>query len=83
LGDFIASALEEGSTMPADFLYLPLMLGALKIATKVRLPDEDVTHTLQLIQAARQARPEVLVDEDMANADKLFDVMLGQAINEV
>ncbi|MEM7031620.1 MAG: hypothetical protein AAF629_18845 [Chloroflexota bacterium] len=77
---YIADALDEGDSIPPDFLYLPLMLGALRIVEKVRLPGEDVKQTLQLIQAARQERPDVFVDEDMANARQVFDHLLKKAV---
>lgn len=77
---YIANALDEGSLLLADFLYVPLMIGALRVITKVRLPDEDIYHTLQLIKKARQARPDVLIDDDMAAANKLFNHLLQQTM---
>jgi len=75
---YIATALDEGNSLMADFLYVPLMLGALKVVARVRLPDEDVYQTLQLIQQARQARPDILLDDDMVEANKLFKQLLSQ-----
>jgi hypothetical protein len=77
---YIANALDEGSSLLADFLYVPLMIGALRVITRVRLPDEDIYHTLQLIKKARQARPGVLIDDDMAEANKLFYHLLQQTM---
>ena len=78
VGNYVANALDEGHTMPADFLYLPLMLGALKIITKVKLPDEDLQQTLQLVKQARRERRDILLDDDVARADKVFDHLLKQ-----
>jgi hypothetical protein len=66
-----------------DFLYLPLMMGGVKVAGKVRLPDENQRQTLQLIRQARQARPEVFTDDEMAVADKVYDQLLNQALSQV
>ena len=83
LPSFIADSLEDGSTLMPDFLYLPLMMGGVKIAGKVRLPDENQRQTLQLIQKARQARPEVFADDEMAMADKVYDQLLNQALSQM
>ena len=56
------------------------MLGALTIVEKVRLPDEDVKNTLQLIQAAWRERTDVFVDEDMAQARQIFELLLKKAL---
>ena len=76
---YIAEALDEGATLPAGLLYLPLMLGALRVVKKVHLPDEDIEHTLRLIHTARQERPDVFVDEDMAQANQVFNHLLNSA----
>ena len=73
---FIADALDEGASIPPDFLYLPLMLGALRVVTKVHLPNEDIGNTVRLIQAARQERSDVFVDKDMAQANQAFNHLL-------
>jgi hypothetical protein len=76
---FIADSLEDGSALPPEFLYLPLMLGGIKVANKVRLPDEDQRQTLQLIHKARQARSAVFADEEMATAGRVFKQLIDQA----
>ncbi len=81
--NFIANALDSGNPIPPDFLYLPLMIGALKVVTKVRLPDEDIRHTIRLIQKARQERPDVLGDEDLRKADQVFNHILKQMMSGV
>ena len=74
--DATVTLIDEGATVPPDFLYLPLMLGALRVVNKVHLPDEDVGHTIQLIQAARQERQDVFIDEDMAQANQVFNHLM-------
>jgi len=83
VNNFIATALDEGQSIPPDFLYVPLMIGALKVVTKVNLPNEDIQHTVRLIQKARQERTGILVDADMANANKLFEHLLQQTLKGV
>jgi hypothetical protein len=78
VGSYVANALDEGHTIPPDFLYLPLMLGALRIITKVKLPDEDLHHTLQLVKKARRERRDILLDADVTRASKIFDHLLNQ-----
>jgi len=80
--DYIADALEEGAALEADFLYLPLMMGAVAVIRQVRLPDEDIGHTLQLVQAARQARPELFADEELQIADQIFNRLLQKAMSQ-
>ena len=79
---YIADALDEGGTMPADFLYLPLMIGALSIVSRVRLPDEDVSNTISLVETAHDMRPDVLADDDMARARQVFTGLLKQLQSE-
>jgi hypothetical protein len=82
LADYLIEALEEGVPLEIDFLYLPLMLGALHIIHQVRLPDEDVKHTLQLIKQARQARTELFTDEYMQEASKMYDSLLQKVTSQ-
>jgi len=80
---FIADALDQGINIPPDFLYLPLMMGAMKVVTRVQLPDEDLRNTVQLIQKGYQARPEILTDEDMIQANQVFNHLLKQTMESV
>ncbi|RME42533.1 MAG: hypothetical protein D6796_14270 [Caldilineae bacterium] len=80
--DYIADALEEGEALDPNFLYLPLMMGAVTVIRQVHLPDEDVGHTLQLLQTARRARTELFADEDLQIADQIFDRLLQRAMSQ-
>jgi hypothetical protein len=77
--NYLIDTLDEGSPLEPDFLYLPLMMGALNVVRKVRLPDEDVAHTVQLIKAAKKARQDLFIDEEMKEADDIYTKLLKKA----
>jgi hypothetical protein len=58
--DLVADRVERGGTLPAEFLYLPLLLGGLMVADKVRLAGEDLAQSLDLLTKARQQREDEL-----------------------
>ncbi len=70
--EYIVDALEDGLPLEEDFLYLPLMLGAVLILKQVRLPNEDISQTIQLVHKARKARKSLFTDEDTAPADAMY-----------
>jgi hypothetical protein len=73
LTDLIADRVEHGGTLPAEFLYLPLLLGGLMVADKVRMPGEQLEQSLDLLAKARQQRAEALseIPELIALLDQL------------
>lgn len=58
--DLVADRVERGGTLSAEFLYLPLLLGGLLIASQVQMPGEDPSQSLDLFAQARQQREEEL-----------------------
>jgi len=54
--DLIAGRLEHGGAVPAEFLYLPLMLGGLMVSSQVTMPGEDAAQSLSIFAKARQLR---------------------------
>ena len=54
--DLVADRVERGGTLPAEFLYLPLLLGGLMVASKIQMPGEDADQSLDLFAKARQQR---------------------------
>lgn len=82
LAEYLSDALEEGSPLEIDFLYLPLMLAALRIVRQVRFSEEDVEETLMLMSQARTARTELFADEELQEVDRLYDTWLQQAMAE-
>ncbi len=70
--DYIVDALEDGAPIEEDFLYLPLMLGAVLILKQVRLPNEDVPNTIALVKQAQFARENLFRDEETRQAQQLY-----------
>jgi hypothetical protein len=54
--DLVADRIEHGGALPAEFLYLPLLLGGLMVASQVQLPGEDSAQSLDLFAKARKQR---------------------------
>ncbi len=78
--NFIADNLETGETLEADFLYLPLLMAGTFITPKLVLDGEDARHSLALMKLARAARPDLFKDEEMAQANKLYEAILKKAL---
>lgn len=77
LTDFVAGRLEQGGSLPAEFLYLPLLLGALIVTGEVQMPGENVAQSLQLLAKARQQRTPDLSENPELNV--VLDRLLQQA----
>lgn len=77
---FIAESIETGQEIDIEFLYLPLLMAGTHIASKVRLEGEDVQHSLALMKKAREARKDLFLDEDMAQANKIYNQILKTAL---
>jgi len=75
VGDLVASRAEQGGLLPAEFLYLPLILGGLLIAGRVLMPGEQLSQSLGLLAQARQKRTAELQEnpELVAILDRLLD----------
>ena len=56
VADLVVARVERGGTLPAEFLYLPLLLGGLMVASKIQMPGEDTDQSLDLFTKARQQR---------------------------
>jgi hypothetical protein len=80
LANHIANNIDLGQPLDMDFLYLPLLLAGTQICDKVRFQGEDVKHTLALMKKARDARIELFTEEDMAQADKVYNRILTRAL---
>lgn len=75
--DLLASRVEQGGILPAEFLYLPLLLGGLLVAHQVLMPGENVAQSLGLLVKARQARTAELAENPELNA--ILDLLLKEA----
>jgi hypothetical protein len=79
IADLVADRVERGGVLPAEFLYLPLLLGGLMVAGRVQMPSEKLAQSVDLLLQARGKR-----DADLAENPELiavFDrlVQLAQA----
>jgi hypothetical protein len=77
VAELVADRVERGGILPAEFLYLPLLLGGLLIGGQFQMPGEKPGQSLDLLAKARQQR-----DADLAeNAElvALFDQLLQAA----
>jgi hypothetical protein len=62
VADLIADRVERGGALPAEFLYLPMLLGGLLVAAQTQMPREDLTQSLDLFAKAREQRSAALAD---------------------
>lgn len=76
----IADTIDSGEKLDSDFLYLPLLIAGAQIVHKLKLPGEDVRHTVALMAKARQARPDLFAEDEMDQADQIFNQLLTKAL---
>ncbi|HSJ52160.1 MAG TPA: hypothetical protein VLC52_00315 [Anaerolineae bacterium] len=71
----VSNRAEQGGLLPAEFLYLPLVLGGLLVADRVLMPGEQLSQSLGLLAQARQKRKDELQEnpELVAVLDRLLD----------
>lgn len=74
--DLIADRVERGGVLPAEFLYLPLILGGLIVANQIQMPGENMAQSLALLDKARQQRKTDLSEnpELVAILDRLLQI---------
>jgi hypothetical protein len=72
LADLVSHRVERGGFLPAEFLYLPLLLGGLLVGSTVKMPGEDLDQSLNLLDQARQKR-----SEDLAENPELINLLEG------
>jgi hypothetical protein len=77
VADLVADRVERGGSLPAEFLYLPLLLGSLLVASEVQMPGEKVSQSLGLLAKARQKRAAELAENPELGA--LLDRLLQLA----
>jgi hypothetical protein len=79
---FIVSCLLEGTALPSEFVYLPLVLGGMLVADEVLLPGEDLTDSLRLLTRAKDERGELFAEEDLRTLDNTFNRLLAKTARE-
>ncbi len=72
--DLIAERVERGGPLPAEFLYLPLILGGLEVTREVLMPGENPAQSIALLARARQKRRAILAE--IPELDDLLDRLL-------
>jgi hypothetical protein len=77
VADLVTDRVERGGLLPAEFLYLPLLLGGLMVAGEVQMPGEKLSQSLGLLAQARQKRTNELAENPEMVA--LFDQLLALA----
>jgi hypothetical protein len=77
---FIASSIESGQTIDPEFLYLPLLMAGVHVSRKIKMEGEDIQHSLALMKKAREARRDLFLDEDMAQANQIFNQIMKKAL---
>ncbi len=75
--DLLADRVERGGELPAEFLYLPLLLGGLLVANQVLMPGENPAQSLGLLAKARQQRASELAENPELIA--ILDQLLASA----
>ncbi|MCB0195922.1 MAG: hypothetical protein KDJ65_28485 [Anaerolineae bacterium] len=80
VANHVADTVEMGEPLDLEFLYLPLLIAGTHISSKLVLPGEDVKNTLALMKQARQARPELFKDKDMAKANQVYNQVMQKAL---
>lgn len=77
--DLLADAVcRQGRELPAEFLYLPLILGGLIVARELTMPEEDLNHSLHLLIQAYHDRADVFEGE-VAVVNDLFEQLVLNA----
>jgi hypothetical protein len=73
----VTDRVERGGSLPAEFLYLPLLLGSLLVAGDVQMPGEKMGQSLALLAQARQKRTADLAENP--ELQTLFDQLHRRA----
>ena len=75
--DLVANRVELGGDLPAEFLYLPLLLGGLSVASQVQMPGENLSQSLSLLAKSYSQRVTELADNPELVA--IFEQLLRSA----
>jgi len=73
LRNFIVECLDTGAELPVEFLYLPLVLGGVAVASEVVLKEETVSDSLRLLSKAKAERSDLFADPDLQELNDVFD----------
>jgi hypothetical protein len=77
--DLLSNTVCRGQgTLPPEFLYLPLILGGLAVARQLKMPGEDLQHSLRLLVQAYRDRS-IVFDGELALVNDLFEELVLEA----
>jgi hypothetical protein len=76
--DYIVESLNAGTPLPAEFLYLPLILGGLVVAREIVSKGEDVMQTIGLLREARAERADEFADPEWRDLDGIFGELVAK-----
>jgi hypothetical protein len=76
--EFVSGCLEQGTTLPSEFLYLPLLLGGIIVGDQIVSEGEDVTESLRLLSQAKAERGDLFAEEDLRNLNDAFDRLVAR-----
>jgi hypothetical protein len=79
--DFIIESLNAGRPLPAEFVYLPLILGGLVVVRDLVLDGEDVGQTIGLLQAARAQRVDAFDSQEWRDLDDILSQLVAKQMN--
>jgi len=80
--EFVVGCLLEGTALPAEFVYLPLLLGGMVVADVVVLEGEDVTDSLRLLTKAKDERERLFAEADLRTLNDTFNRLLAKKARE-
>jgi len=75
--EFVVECLEAGTTLPIEFVYLPLILGGMAVASEMRMNSENVQESLRLLAQARAERKQVFADPELRELRNTYDRLLA------
>ena len=75
---FIVECLDTGAALPAEFLYLPLILGGIAVANEVVLGDGDVQASLHLLAKAKAGKANLFADAELKELNDAFDQLIAR-----
>lgn len=78
VADLVSERVERGGFLPAEFVYLPLLLGGLLVASEVQMPGEEAAQSLGLLREAYEKRVDGLAENPELTA--IFEALLSQAL---
>lgn len=78
LREYIVDCLGTGDRLPAEFAYLPLILGGIAAAREVVVGEEDIAESLRLLGGAKKERSQVFADVELRDVNDVFDRLVAK-----